>query len=530
MCSFGSGSSSRSKGVGYRTVASSSSVDESLFASKSPSKKKQEQEPDFIEVVTKDSIRKLRARTKKSAARESTNARIILSSNDYERIKKAAQVLSKEEQDEKQKLIKNQKQRAMAESEARKARLNEYEEVRQRELSSTNMAEGAESSSLLRRAKEQMDETEDEIKHLNELIIYAKCVAIRDVQVKEKEMINKARILEDRRLDEIEEQKRQLSLAQHVALIQDRHVERCRGAEVIRHQILEREEQRQIDQEIRDQETMALLKHLEKVKADECLQQSRKKEAQLELMAEVEQANKDLKLRRLEQIEKEKKQEEEIIDYIKHKDEMHEKILKETESKRREREDEIARIRAQQERSQDHKKAQDALRAKRALEEAERQARAKERVDGVAKRKTVEDLNNARAAQIRDQTHFAAMQAHRDRLEFNTTVSMEQQNRAKEKEKLEAQAVSRKKHIKEVQEQIKKKEHDLYVERKNFFQAGVTADKERDERAQKIRQIKNRKIEQLRKQGVPQQYIEYVEREAFNEKAQTFSQVCNLRN
>lgn len=112
-------------------------------------------------------------------------------------------------------------------------------------------------------------------------------------------------------------------------------------------------------------------------------------------------------------------------------------------------------------------------------------------------------------------------------MEFNTAVKMEEETQAKERVKLENQATSRKKHIREVQEQIAHKERQLYLERKAFFQAGVTADKEREERAKKIRQIKNRKIEQLHKQGVPQQYVEYVKREAFNEKPQTFSQVCN---
>jgi hypothetical protein len=32
----------------------------------------------------------------------------------------------------------------------------------------------------------QMEEQEDDIKHLNELMLYAKCVSIRDMQVEQK--------------------------------------------------------------------------------------------------------------------------------------------------------------------------------------------------------------------------------------------------------------------------------------------------------------------------------------------------------
>ena len=52
----------------------------------------------------------------------------------------------------------------------------------------------------------------------------------------------------------------------------------------------------------------------------------------------------------------------------------------------------------------------DALRAKRTLEDAERQAREKQKDDAEGRRKIVSSLNAARAEQIRDQTHFAAMQ------------------------------------------------------------------------------------------------------------------------
>jgi hypothetical protein len=39
---------------------------------------------------------------------------------------------------------------------------------------------------LLAKAQMQLEEQEDEIKHLNELILYAKCVTIRDNQVDQK--------------------------------------------------------------------------------------------------------------------------------------------------------------------------------------------------------------------------------------------------------------------------------------------------------------------------------------------------------
>ena len=42
------------------------------------------------------------------------------------------------------------------------------------------------SNYLLTKATMQLEEQEDEIKHLNELMLYAKCVSIRDNQVEQK--------------------------------------------------------------------------------------------------------------------------------------------------------------------------------------------------------------------------------------------------------------------------------------------------------------------------------------------------------
>ena len=48
-----------------------------------------------------------------------------------------------------------------------------------------------EGSQLVSRAKVQMEEQDDEIKLLNEVILNAKCHAIRDAQLQEKDEIKK---------------------------------------------------------------------------------------------------------------------------------------------------------------------------------------------------------------------------------------------------------------------------------------------------------------------------------------------------
>lgn len=45
------------------------------------------------------------------------------------------------------------------------------------------------SNYLLTKAQAQLEEQEDDIKHLNELMLYAKCVTIRDNQVEQKVLV-----------------------------------------------------------------------------------------------------------------------------------------------------------------------------------------------------------------------------------------------------------------------------------------------------------------------------------------------------
>jgi len=65
----------------------------------------------------------------------------------------------------------------------------------------------------------------------------------------------------------------------------------CRGAEVIQQQIQQREQQRLLDAEKKDQETKAMLEHLDKMQQEDYEQLQKKKEAQAKLMKEIDKSN-----------------------------------------------------------------------------------------------------------------------------------------------------------------------------------------------------------------------------------------------
>ena len=210
---------------------------------------------------------------------------------------------------------------------------------------------------LVTNAKMKVMEQDDEIKKLNEYILNAKCHAIRDVQLQEKEEMGVAMSSEEARLDTMMEIDRVKAIQEYEQrgynfyLTKDhfntlfhcppqpqrtrdkfsdlseyhrigRRGRGCvapfrqhdevwrlalsppppllppsslslgnRGAEVIQKQILEREQQRLIEAERKEQETQAMLQYLERLQVEDMQSMQKKKDTQKVLMEEVAKCN-----------------------------------------------------------------------------------------------------------------------------------------------------------------------------------------------------------------------------------------------
>lgn len=107
-----------------------------------------------------------------------------------------------------------------------------------------------------------------------------------------------------------------------------------------------------------------------------------------------------------------------VLEYQKQKAAKDAAYEAEQERKRQEREREVARLRALQERARDLQAEKDALRAKREQERKEREWREKERLEALKKKKTEEEMRLAREWQIKNKEHYLAIEAAKDRAEF----------------------------------------------------------------------------------------------------------------
>ncbi|CAI9535191.1 unnamed protein product, partial [Staurois parvus] len=296
--------SHRSKARKYRTKALSSEIDESLFGTKpQPAKddtpivqtmenrrRKTVSAPtrgrkhETIRIITSDLIRDLLV-----PSEDPSGLSIIMSPHDFRRIKSSSQVLTKAEREVAVQAFKEQKEAAIEAVNERKNYMKQKEMLRRKNEKLSDLEEEAQQRAqyLLQRANTMRMEQEDEIKKLNEMILNAKCHAIRDAQMVERKVITKELEEESKRLDQMMEVERQKSIKMQEEIEEMRKQERIRGKLHVIQQIGENEEARLLQEEQREQEAQQMLKYLEELQMEDYKDMEKKRMEQLEIQAEI---------------------------------------------------------------------------------------------------------------------------------------------------------------------------------------------------------------------------------------------------
>merc|ERR1711970_650685 len=370
---------------------------------------------------------------------------------------------------------------------------------------------------ILEKAKMQRLEQEDEIKHLNELMLNAKRHAIRDAQILEKEEIKRDIQEEENRLDVIREVHRLNAIKDAEEIEKMKGQKRIEGARQIMDQIKTNTVVRILEEEKKNAESAALLAYIEKLQREDLAELERKREMQLQIQMEIEQNEKE------RQIQKERKAAEQtILDqqvaaYIEQKDEREAKIKADVAEIKRLKEEKQLRLLRLQESAQGHQAEQDALRAKRNQEATEREWRRKGREEQLRREENEARMKAAREKQIKQKEHFQAVQADRERQVFNRILQSQIEEARKEKEHSEQRHEANLKHAAEIRKQIIKREQGRIRARQNFFEEAEKKVADEIEHRNKLREVKMKKLDQLRRAGVPAKYTKKVVRRAFDD-------------
>merc|ERR1719214_32162 len=271
----------------------------------------------------------------------------------------------------------------MQKSRVRKEKMMQMEEERKKNalLSDFETDERAQRNGVLEKAKNKLDEEMDDVKHMNQMMLYSKVVTIRDAQIQEKRYVQQEKEEEERLLDMMMEIERLKALKMYEEREKKRVTDQRRGAQVIIEQIKDRQAQRMKEEEHRDQERSFILKQIDALKEEEVEQGKAKRFAAKRLMDEVNEANAAATKIKEERLLAERLEDQKILEYERAKEQRERERDAELEKLAAEKEAETTRLRAQQEKMQDKAAEMDALRAKRAMEAAEREAREKEEAE-----------------------------------------------------------------------------------------------------------------------------------------------------
>eukprot|EP00164_Ancoracysta_twista_P005359 GFYU01007328.1.p1 GENE.GFYU01007328.1~~GFYU01007328.1.p1 ORF type:complete len:521 (+),score=244.80 GFYU01007328.1:199-1761(+) len=497
--SQGSQASRRSRNS-YRAVSRHSSVDESLFGDNTKKSVGRSREKPQIETI--------RNTPQRTTVVPDTDA-VIISKDELLRLKNAAVLRTAEQEEADKKKMEAEMEVARRESKARKERMLKMEEERkkQQKLSDLDLEKQQADLSQRSQAEYLLDEQLDLVKEMNQKMLYAKCVTIRDAQLSEKRDIDKEKMEEEKRLDLIMEIERQKA----IQMYQEREVkklhDRKKGATILRQQIEGIQRRRLIELEEKAQEGEKMLKRITEMKIEEEEKEKARRERGKSLLAEVLEANQEQLRRKALAKEEEVQEDMRIAAYIADKERREMEFNAEQERKAAEKEAEVARLRAQQEKAQDKQAELDALRAKRQMEAYEREWREKERSAAEKQMKDQAELKKAREAQAEEKKRKLAEQAGEEREEFERIVRVQMMQENQEKTKESKQMDARRNLSKEIRNQIEEKEESRRQKHQEYLEEGQKFRIQNRAQQAKLTEIRHRKVQELEESGVPAKYL-----------------------
>ena len=175
-----------------------------------------------------------------------TREAAVLSQAEIARMKASTKIQSANEAAEQKRIMEEQKAQRQAMAKTRKQKMIQMDGERSKKLPPTEIEVEAskKAEGLLAKAQEQLDEEHDDVKHMNQMVLYAKVVTVRDKQLDENKRLEQEWLQEQKKLDLMMEIERLKALQQEEEREKLRVEAQRRGAAVIIDQIKQREVER----------------------------------------------------------------------------------------------------------------------------------------------------------------------------------------------------------------------------------------------------------------------------------------------
>ncbi|KAK9883994.1 hypothetical protein WA026_004929 [Henosepilachna vigintioctopunctata] len=467
---------------------------------------------EFVTVHHNDQVRNLIV-----PERNPTDLAGIWPKSEFNRLQNLSRVITREEKMAMIEEMEKAKQAEQRASEIRKETLAKAQ-IRQTpklgsKLSNIENDVKLKSEYLLQRSHELMNEQDDRVKAANCTILATKCRAIRNAQIKEKELIQKQLQEESRRLDLMMEQARQKALDDEEKKFALEEQKSKRYGNEIKQQIRDNEVEKLLEAEKVEEESKMLNRAFIAMRKEEAEKLKQYKENQKRVREELHQANLDLERYKLVQKEEERIADLRIQEFMKRKAEREEAREAELAVIKAAKEKEIARLRAQQQKAQDRQALMDEMQAIRIQEEVERAWREKEKQAAIDKANSIKALHEARIKQIEDIRTAQAISIARDKADFLKVAKVQQEVFEKEQEKRNQRYGVNFQHRKDILKQINEKERERINQMKEKFEDGKAFRIEQEIHDDEISHYIKMKVDKLRQESLPESYINDIERQ-----------------
>jgi len=445
--------------------------------------------------------------TKKPANVETDS--IVITTGDLQRLRTLATVVDKSALEQQKHQEAAAKMALQAKARERKEKMVAMEVKRKANLVKSDLEaeDETKSANLLENSERARDEQLDDVKHMNQMMLYAKCVTIRDAQLLEKQMIQKEKADLEKSFDALMEQERVKVISMAEEQERKKVDERLRGASIIRMQIDQREKERLREQEQLDMEREAMLRQIDRLKHEEKAKDEERRVQGKKLLEEAALANKEQISRKDEARHKMAEEEQRIADYIADKDRREQERQEALDEENKRKAEETARLRALQEKAADKQAEVDALRAKRAQEDYEREHRKREQLEVDKKRSMLKDIMGSREDSKKMKERVQAEAAQQEKQQFVRILGVQKAAEDAESAKEDASLRRRIAHNEDIRRQITDNEELRQRNRQEFLEEGAKIRYGKTLEVKRLESIKQRKLAELQRAGVPEKYL-----------------------
>jgi hypothetical protein len=347
---------------------------------------------------------------------------------------------------------------------------------------------------------------------MNKMVLYSKVATVRDKQKEEHKIMMEEYKRQESKMDMMMELERlrELKFQEEKEVL--RKDQQRSGALIIVDQIKEREMERLKQKEVLERERQLMMRQIRELEEeDKRLVEIKKIQAE-KLTKEVEETNK----KSIETKEKKRFEEKElelkIHQYNLDKTKREEEELAEKKRVREEKEKEVQKLREKQERAQDKQAELDAIRAKRAYEETERQAREKEKQEIITRNNKVLLMLEANEKQKLDKGLKLAEQAKQEEEEYHKIVQKQVKDMEGERKRDDEKKTMRFDHNYELRRQIKEREEVVKLTKRETLEEGRKMKQKTETDKARLEIIKDEKLDHLKKLGINPKYVTDLER------------------